>query len=60
MKTHLPPDITKVLGGPKPTAREIDESYHRARTARGGAHADRLKPEDPADLKQRGNRDERS
>lgn len=45
MKSHLPPDLSKVFGRAKPTPKEIDDSYHRARTARGGKHPDRLKPE---------------
>ena len=45
MKSHLPPDINKVFGTRKPTAREIEDSYHRARTARGGKNRDALKPE---------------
>ena len=45
MKSHLPPDLSKVFGRTKPTPQQIDESYHRARTARGAKYPDRLKPE---------------
>lgn len=52
MKSHHPPDLDKIFNRPKPTAREIDESYNRARRARGPTYPNRLKDEP------RGNRNE--
>ena len=52
MKSHHPPNLKKIFK-PQPTAKEIEDSYHRARMARGSSHRDALKPEEPGAIHER-------